>query len=138
MSQRITIESDFDLTNTGIVRNFKPGFVPAKVHGRMIETEEQWVKCRRQQANWETVVQTISLRAQPLDISTTKQGSHWIISFYIEADYIYTKDDDPIGLLKDDFENLPLLTGLDETGSVGQYVIARGENQNMRFTSHEI
>lgn len=136
MPRHIKIYTDFDVTNTGVVRNFREDLLPAKVNGKVILSEQEWIKSRRQQSNWETVVQVISLRAQPLNIKTTVTESQWIIEFDVESSIVYSKDDDPLGLLKEDFNNVPLLIGLTEhkkADSYGFIVI----DQNMRFETYE-
>ena len=129
MPQHIKITTKFDITNTGIVRNFKENLLPAKANGRIIYTREEWLRCRRQQTNWETVTQIISLRTQPLNMRTTVGESGWILEFDIEFDKLYLKDGDPMGLLKEDFSNVPLLTGLTEHTKTDSYeFIVVGQN----------
>jgi hypothetical protein len=88
---------------------------------------------RNQQRNWETVLQTIGLRTQPMmvkgpvvletnlndgwEFGENYQGSHcvWAWTFGVEHEDVYgTYDDATAGLLKD-FEQVPVITGLDET-----------------------
>lgn len=136
MARHIKIYTDFDITNTGIVRSFKAELLPVKVNGKIIFSEHEWVKARRQQTNWETVVQVISLRAQPLNIKTTVTENGWLIEFDVEANNVYQKGDDPIGLLKEDFDNVPLLVGLTEHKKADTFeFIVIGEN--MRFETYE-
>jgi hypothetical protein len=87
---------------------------------------------RNQQRNWETVIQCISLRTQPMEI--VQQISHdapmsdfefgemysdrhtvWTFAFTVEHNDIFRKDDDPAGLLDDSFDTVPVITGLEET-----------------------
>lgn len=87
---------------------------------------------RDQQRNWETVLQTISLRAQPLDIQGPivlegpldslefgefYQGEHrvWIMNFSVEHDDVWLENDDPVGGLERDFAQVPIIAGLTET-----------------------
>lgn len=105
-----------DITATGVTR-YRP------------EQEHQ----RNQQRNWETILQTIGLRTQPMmikgpavtesnladgwEFGETYQGRHkiWIWTFGIEHEDVFGTYDDPtISLLKD-FEQVPVITGLDET-----------------------
>ena len=46
MPQHIKIHTDFDITETGVVRNYKEGILPRKVRGVIISSEEEWIKCR--------------------------------------------------------------------------------------------
>ena len=114
MPQRIKIHTDFDITNTGVVRNYRAGLLPQTVAGNIINSESEWTKLRRQQANWETLIQVISLRTQPLNIRTTVNKSSWTLEFDVDYIDVFGKNGDPLGLLKEDIGNVPLLTGLDE------------------------
>ena len=86
---------------------------------------------RNQQRNWETVIQCIGLRTQPQNIqkptvneielnslafgdfySGTQQV--WTWSWTVESDGIYDTDTPLAGLLQD-FEQVPVVTGLTET-----------------------
>jgi len=114
MPQHIKIHTDFDITNTGVVRNYKEGLLPRKVNGNLITSAEEWTKLRQQQANWETLIQIISLRAQPLDIHTTVNAKDWTLEFNVDHVGVFLKDGDLLGRLKEDITNVPLLTDLDE------------------------
>ena len=88
-------------------------------------------KERNQQRNWETVLQVMGLKTQPIihrDIEITKninleevptgyfgefyQGSHtvWGFKFSSETEDVYTAHS-----LYEDFEQVPVVLGLDET-----------------------
>jgi hypothetical protein len=135
MPQHIKIHTDFDITNTGIVRNYKEGTeLPFKVSGKTIKTKEEWIKLRRQQMNWETMVQLISLRTQPLNIRTTVNKSDWTLEFDVDQIDVFRKGNDPIGLLKEDIENVPMLTGLDEKKDLE----VDRSSTNIRFETYEL
>ena len=105
-----------DITATGVTR-YRP------------EQEHQ----RNQQRNWETVLQTIGLRTQPMAIhgpvrtesnladgwefGETYQGRHsiWLWTFAVEHEDVFATYDDPIAGLLKDFEQVPVITGLDES-----------------------
>jgi hypothetical protein len=113
-----TICTLVDITKTNVVRNTP-------------ESEFQ----RNQQRNWESVLQVIGLRAQPMtvvepvgDIVSAdivaelfgemhhgKDQRVWVASFAVEHKEVFLKDDDLLGLLKDDFNQVPVVCGLDET-----------------------
>jgi len=135
MPQHIKLYTDFDITNTGVVRNFKKDMIPAKINGRMIQSESEWRRCRRQQTNWETVIQIISLRTQPLNIRTISSKSGWLLEFDIESTDVYLKDGDKLGILKEDFNNVPLLTGLEEIKGLNEFLTV---DQNIRFETYEL
>jgi hypothetical protein len=88
---------------------------------------------RDQQSNWETVLQAISLGAQPMDIygpvtinspnikdyqfGDFFEGGHaiWMWRFAVEHRDAFLEGSDPHGRLKRYFEQVPVITGLDET-----------------------
>lgn len=90
-------------------------------------------KLRNQQRNWETVLQCIGLRTQPQhiqlpqvaifeDISIAEFGDFytgtqkvWAWSWAVEQDGIYDLDNRELVGLQHDFEQVPIVTVLDET-----------------------
>jgi hypothetical protein len=88
---------------------------------------------RNQQRNWETVLQTIGLRTQPVlikgpvctestlgdgwEFGEYYQGRHkiWIWTFAVETPDVFLQDNNPIGALVQDFEQIPIIQGLEET-----------------------
>lgn len=88
---------------------------------------------RNQQRNWETVLQCISLRAQPLHIGEPElmkvsdlritefgdfyEGTHnvWSWSWAVEHNDVYDDANKPFALLQKDFEQVPVVTYLNET-----------------------
>ena len=89
---------------------------------------------RNQQRNWETVLQCMSLRTQPLHITEPKiykevsmnmckfgdyfqtQQTVWTWSWAIEKPEVYDLPNKPLGGLLQDFEQVPIICGLEETG----------------------
>jgi len=80
-----------------------------------------------QQSNYNTLIQTIGLRAN-IDHSVdpimnngrlpdpfTGNGAYWTFVFEVEREQTFLKDRDPVGLLIDDFNNVPVVTGLQDT-----------------------
>lgn len=88
---------------------------------------------RNQQRNWETVIQCIGLRTQPhhiqepiisdfSDISVAEFGDFyqgpqrvWAWSWTVEQDGIYDLNNTHLAGLQQDFEQVPIITGLTET-----------------------
>jgi len=88
---------------------------------------------RNQQRNWETFLQVLSLRTQLHNISgpellanvhPTKFGlgfnhrnAHnvWVMEFVLEFDGVFGTPEDPFCILAEDFEKVPIITGLTET-----------------------
>ena len=105
-----------DITQTGVINNVYGGDMS-----------------RDQQRNWETVIQTIGLRAQPMiidgpfiveskDPSSFEFGEmhlsaqrSWVMSFGVEHKDVFKVDQDPVANLNLDFNQVPIITGLTET-----------------------
>jgi len=129
---KITIKTLYDISRTNVVRNFTESMLPLATPQKLIENENDWYFAHRQQSNWETVLQLISLRVQPSSVkdpvvaveplknfgyAKTKKGKVWTLEFIVDRPGVLTKEKDPIGLLKDDCTNVPLLTSLTEDTS---------------------
>lgn len=134
MLQRIEVHTFFDCTATGITNN----------RGSGSEDPDSWHRLRNQQRNWETLVQCISLRCQPLNITgpftfTNHENQiFWSFMFEIDRSNIFLKDGDPVGLLKDDCNGVPMIVGLDESERelfFTPYLITKGKNPNTHFVS---
>lgn len=134
-----TICTLVDITETGVTRN-----TPAK------EFE------RNQQRNWESVLQVIGIRAQPMVVTQPladivsadiiselfgemyhgREQRVWVASFAIEHKGVFTKDDDPLSLLKDDFNQVPIVCGLNETAKfILPIFYSFGSLKNIAFTA---
>lgn len=108
-----------DITATGVVRDNNSDTLP-----------------RDQQRNWETVLQCLGLRTQPQhiqipvayityndvlrrwpfgDFYNRENQTVWVWSWAVESDSFYSMNNDPIGGLLSDFEQVPIITGLEET-----------------------
>ena len=90
-------------------------------------------KQRNQQRNWETLIQVLSLRTQPQEMDgpyineyeitsdsifgEMYQGKHlvWHFSFGVEAVNVFKNNKSDYGLLYEDFAEVPIIQGLDET-----------------------
>lgn len=100
------------------------------------QSNNSQLKERNQQRNWETVQQTLGLKTQVLridqvtshasDISKFNFGdyymsdvgfkyNYWVFEFDIEYQDAYATKTHPFGILAQDFENVPVILGLNET-----------------------
>ena len=88
---------------------------------------------RNQQRNWETILQCIGLRTQPLNIQEPQQATFtnidiaefgdfyageqrvWTWSWATERTGVYDLPGKPLGGLLQDLEQVPIITGLTET-----------------------
>jgi hypothetical protein len=115
--EHFTIITLVDITRTGITRN---------------HAGED--RLRDQHRNWETVLQVLGIRAQPtvtegpitdvVDEFVVKNlfgdmysGDQriWAVGFSIEHQSVYAKGANQLALLEEDFNQVPVITGLDET-----------------------
>jgi len=66
-----------------------------------------------QQQNFNTLLQGIELRANvSWDEDPVQQDRHWIWQFSVEAEDIFLDGVDPVGLLKQDLHNIPVVGNL--------------------------
>jgi hypothetical protein len=90
-------------------------------------------KKRDQQANYETLLQVLGLRTQPMifekpyllkneslskySFGSSYSGIHnvWVFKFSIEHADVYSDAVSEFGLLEDDLRQVPIIAGLDET-----------------------
>lgn len=110
---------------------------------------------RNQQRNWETVLQCMSLRTQPLhiqepaifeEVSTDVlkfgdyfQGKHtvWHWTWATENTGVYDLPGKPLGALLQDFEQVPIICGLEETGRFMLPIFyPYGAIKNVYFVQH--
>lgn len=122
-----------DITRTGVVAYYKHG-MPMFIDDadQFINDEISWSRSRNQQRNYETCVQVISLRAQPVYLEDPKRLRNqnmslyefadsdsvqdvWHFSFSPEQPDVYRVGDDPVFALSQDTHNIPIILGLQET-----------------------
>jgi hypothetical protein len=86
---------------------------------------------RNQQRNWETVLQCIGLRAQPMhmvckvsraelseyEFGEMYTGMHqiWSFAFTVEHENVFQKEKDKLYYINQSFDQVPIITGLNET-----------------------
>lgn len=121
---KIRVRTLFDCSNTGVTGHFQYGKLPFNDRtGAVISNEDDWHRARNQQRNWETILQIISLRAQPINITNTvKIDNSWQFEFEVEAQGVYSVNEDPHNLasLYTDCNGVPMMTKLNETADAGQ------------------
>lgn len=108
---KIRCTTTFDITATGVTGHYKPSRIPFKdQQGTHITNEVQWNVARNQQRNWETITQLISLRTQINTIGhPIKMENTWVFDFEVDYDTIFHYNNDPLGILKQDCEGVPML-----------------------------
>jgi hypothetical protein len=121
---QIVCKTNFDCTNTGITGRFQASRLPTKdINNNLITDDASWNKARNQQRNLETLIQLISLRSQPLNLSTPiKNGETWEFYFETETPMVYGQD---FVDLYADCLDVPMITGLTESTDLAQYLIPK-------------
>lgn len=133
MFMRIKIQTLVDITKTGVRR---------KDQGDELKLF--------QQSNFQTLQQIINLRsliednADPSVVTRTVDGEFgkrikgehrvWTYEFTIPQAEVYEHNNDPIGFLKADFENIPVLGSLTETiNKPSTFTVKTGDYTNIKF-----
>jgi hypothetical protein len=97
-----------------------------------------------QQANFNTLLQSIGLRsnvtwdADPKEVSgilphpLNGKATHWVWIFEVERDQVFTKNEDPVGLLLDDLHGVPIIGQLNNSVDIDPPVFqTQGPNSNI-------
>lgn len=123
-----------DISTTGTIGKYRIDQKPqTNLLNIPLIDEPTWKKSRNQQRNWETAVQIIGLRAQPLylensvilldqDLTNYSFGSNfsgkqtiWTLLFGVEQHNIYDKNGIELQSLVEDFNGVPVTAFLNET-----------------------
>ena len=127
----------FDCSPTGITGHFRSSQIPFEDRvGQVIRNIEDWNRARNQQRNWESLLQIISLRTQPMNVvPPTKHTDGWHFEFEVEAEGVLSSgiDSDDLAGLVADCEGVPMVTGLGEHTLDTATLHAQGTNQNIWF-----
>ena len=132
MIQRFEVATFFDCTKTGVQNHRRSKNL----------SNEDWHFRRNQQRNFETIIQCIGLRCQPMNISVpvtlgNNEGQlYWTFSFESDKQDIFLSDDDPVGILKQDCNHVPMIVGLGESERelfFTPYLITLGNTPNTYF-----
>tara|TARA_B100000809_G_scaffold199408_1_gene199400 strand:- start:17 stop:574 length:558 start_codon:yes stop_codon:yes gene_type:complete len=157
----ITVYTLIDITQTGVVAPYRTN-VPAFVDdaSQIVNNEQSWNKSRNQQSNCETLIQTISLRGNPMYIELPRKytvddikqlgfgssykGKHifWSTSFTVEQVGLYTErgqEDQPLSGLCNDFTNVPIVVNLTESIKLKTPIweAVNSRNKNIYFVVNE-
>jgi hypothetical protein len=98
----------------------------------------------RQQQNYQTIINIIGLRANVIPRTNTMETSATTKfgNFYKDKEKIWTFDFDielenavSIDMLLNDFDNIPIITGLEETAKIkNDLILTNGQYKNIIFT----
>lgn len=146
----IEISTLIDISTTGTFGKFKQADKTDFV-GSNISQETDWKRSRNKQRNWETIIQIIGLRAQPLYLDNSAMltnqdlsnfnfgesytGTHtvWTCLFGVEAQHVYDTDIELDSLIQD-FNGVPITINLSETIQLPKPIFCTtGECKNIYF-----
>lgn len=133
---RVECITRFDITNTGVIGHFKSSRVPFEDRaGHKIVDQESWDRARNQQRNWETLIQLISLRTQVFDITVpVEEKFFWKFEFSTETPDVFGTAEDPVRVLREDSNLVPMLRELDNDPDIEPMLITFGPKQNIWFS----
>ena len=115
-----------DITKTDAARHYFSG---------MDEAEADYNIKRNQHRNYQTILQVIGLRCQPVYLTDPvmrpnenlskigfgpnyTKGNIWTFSFGVDREGIFDLPTQPFGLLLTDIHNVPIITGLSENVNI--------------------
>lgn len=99
-----------------------------------------------QQANFNTLLQSIGIRSNvewhvDPEMHTGRlptgegKANHWVWEFFVERDFVFTKDNDPVGLLVEDLNGVPIIPDLMNNVELSPAAfLTSGEQQNIWIT----
>lgn len=146
--KKIECYCGFSIVDTGVTGARYPNSYPwTGRNGLVLHDHDSYARARNQQRNFDTLLQIIGLRSQPLEISSPlmldnadalpstliKNIPIWYFSFEIESADIWQEKGDDLALLRQDSDGVPMLTGLGESPAVGSYLCAQGPETNLYF-----
>lgn len=147
----IKMYSLVDITTTGTIGQYK-NIVKKNLLGEILDSEPVWKKSRNKQRNFETVIQIIGLRAQPVYLensivvldnltnynfgnSFSGENNVWTLVFGVEQADVYNTHGIELNSLIEDFHSVPIICGLNESISFKKSTfITLNEEKNVYFT----
>ena len=133
----------FDITKTDVI---------SRRHSHENRVGAELTKQRSQQSNFETILQIISMRAQPEDITepeklmlSTKNSEwgndyatkskipSWQFTFTVAQDYVFHNGLSDIGNLIKDSNGIPMIIGLDEWAKIKNTIDHTDQYRNIYF-----
>lgn len=120
---RIRVKTLFDCTATGVTGRWRAG--------QHHIDEVSWNRRRNQQRNWETLLQTVGMRTQLVDIREPRlRDNTWVFEVTTDRSDALV---DPVATLIEDCSGVPMLRNLDEKTTLEPTLITQGDQQNIWF-----
>jgi len=144
MGMNIRCTTLFNITKTGITNRKPP---------TGLSDEPNWNKQRNMQYNLDTIIQVISLRAQPENITDPielslsleesdkfgfllKSDEHvraWTFKFFVNHSGVFIDGEDELGALYSDCDQVPMLLIGDECNNMTSFLDTTPELRNIHF-----
>ena len=145
MSFTVSCYTLFDITQTGVINRSRPG--PE-------DDPEVWLNKRNTQCNFDTIVQAISLRSQPEDITDTTQTkikfsevedggllfedddteiNCWSFSFSVQHPRVYHDGITELGSLYSDCDQIPMIKTNTAWSKLPAFLDSTDELRNIYF-----
>lgn len=148
MSYKFRCHTLFDITNTGILNRRPPNFLD--------ETKlTEWNDNKKRQCNFDTVLQIISMRSQPENITIPKVDNikfnefdkfgfllesqddgdipKWSFEFTVNYRSVFDDGITELGALYCDCDSVPMLTNLSEWNKIPAFLDVSPELRNIYF-----
>jgi hypothetical protein len=140
---RIRCYTLFDITKTGVLNRKAP------INGSP-EKVLEWEHNRNTQCNFDTIIQIISLRSQPENISTPTRitekfkefgfmfedeelNSYWTFDFDVMQLSVFDDGINPLGYLIEDCDNVPMIKVGTEWSKLPEFLDTTPELRNIYF-----
>ena len=147
MSHRIRCYTLFDITKTGVT-----------TRRQSLNSIPSWELDRNRQCNLDTIIQVLSLRSQPENITTPEQGiiifdetnqfgflfeqeeeahSYWYFDFTISYQGVFDDGINELGHLYSDCEGVPMIKVGTEWDRLPEFLDISPELRNIYFETQE-
>lgn len=148
MTHRIACYTLFDITKTGILNRARPGDDVTDIN--------DWYRKRNTQCNFDTILQVISLRAQPDVVSEPKKKSltskdvHgfgytykfdkntvcWTFDFEVQHPSVFEDGIEPLGHLYTDCSDVPMINSDQQPIKLSNHLETNKATRNIYFVKY--
>ena len=149
MNHRLTCYTLFDITYTGVLNRAKPSEKDMTV---------DWVYKRNTQCNFDTILQAVSLRAQPEVTKKPKkvdmffkennffgeefkkvktQIQCWTFEFEVHHSSVFEEGDNELGYLFKDCHKIPMIKCGTEVSELSNFLDTSFEHRNIFFIKYK-
>jgi len=147
MSQRLSCYTLFDITKTGVLNRARPG--------TEVTDNNDWFRKRNTQCNFDTILQVISLRAQPdvtkdpqmklMDLNDieyfgytfkSKNVPVWTFDFEIQHSSVFEDGIIELGALYKDCQGVPMIRCDTQWAKAGDMLDITSETRNIFFAKY--